>query len=228
MTAQSLQLEVCTSAIAIEVDQVTLTAELSLPAAPKGMVLLSWSGRDHNGSSGIPILAPLLTEVGYATLAVGLLSPDEEQVDDQTGHLRFNPILLGRRLVGITDWVAAWPDAARLPIGYFAVATAATGALLAAVERPEQVCALVSWAGRPDLVAARLAAVTVPTLLVAENNDPALCRLNRLAASLLGGERRLAIVSTASSTPHRDSLSIEITGLVLDWLTRFLGKERPG
>lgn len=228
MTTQSLQLDACASAVAIDVDQVALTAELSLPAAPKGVVLLSWSGRDHNGTSGIPVLAQLLTEVGYATLSVGLLSPDEELVDGQTGHLRFNPILLGRRLVGITDRVAAWPETARLPIGHFAVATAATGAFLAAVERPERVRALVSWAGRPDLVAARLAAVTAPTLLAAGNDDPAVCRLNRLAASLLGGERRLAIVSNTSRTTDRHGLSIEIAGLALDWLTRFLGKERSG
>src|SRR5690606_18166191 len=46
---------------------------------------------------------------------------------------------------------------------------------------------VVSRGGRPDLVGARLARVTAPTLLIVGGDDEVVLRLNRAAAAELGG-----------------------------------------
>ena len=49
------------------------------------------------------------------------------------------------------DWLARAPEMAGFPIGYFGASTGAAAALIAAAERPEEVGAVVSRGGRPDL-----------------------------------------------------------------------------
>lgn len=227
MTARSHKPKARCATATIDVDRVALPVELAIPSAPRGLAMLSWSGRDNHAAVDMRALAQLLNEVGFATLLIGLLSAHEETEDGAAGSLRFNPILLSRRLVAATDWVGSKPETAHLAVGYFAVATAATGALLAAVERPERVRALVSVGGRPDLVAARLAAVVTPTLLIVGDDDTPVCRLNRLASTLLGGQRQLAVVPRAPRLDPQPNLSIEVAGRAIDWFMRFVPDERP-
>jgi len=91
-------------------------------------------------------VARALREAGLATLLIDLLTPDEEQVDLETGHLRFDIGLLAERLVGATDWLVREWD---LRVGYFGASTGGGAALVAAAERPDVVAAVVSRGGRP-------------------------------------------------------------------------------
>ena len=109
------------------------------------------------------------------TLLLDLLTADEEQVDLRSRELRFDIGLLARRLVGAVDWLAA-RFGGELRLGLFGASIGAAAALVAAAERPDQVAAVVSCGGRPDLVGPALEGVTAPTLLIVGGADPRSCR----------------------------------------------------
>ena len=68
-----------------------------------------------------------------------LLTPEEEQVDAVSGHLRFDIGLLADRLLLATDWVRTQHQMQNTAIGYFGASTGGGAALVAAAERPELV-----------------------------------------------------------------------------------------
>ena len=78
------------------------------------------------------------------------------------------------------------------PVGYVGSASAGAGALLAAVQRPDRVAAVVSINGRTDLAMDVFRAVQTPVLLLV--NDMPVLRMNREAVSLMRCERRIEIV----------------------------------
>jgi dienelactone hydrolase len=91
----------------------------------------------HVSGSGSGRLSPrnrygarLLKAAGLATLLIDLLSPDEEEADQATAHLRFDVELLATRLITATDWLTVQPDTRALRIGYFGASTGAAAALL--------------------------------------------------------------------------------------------------
>lgn len=228
MIAYPRQTETRVLRASIAVDKVTLHAELSVPAALHGLVILARSGRSRHPCATDQGLFQRLNEAGLATLLLGLLTTEEEIQDEATQHLRFNPLLLSQRLVAVTDWAGAQPAFSQLAIGYFGVGAAVAGAILAATERIERVRALVSFGGRPDLVAARLAAVAAPTLLIVGNDDPPIQKLNRLACSLLRVETHLAVLPGATCVGEPRTCSNEVAELAVAWFMRFMTPAERG
>jgi putative phosphoribosyl transferase len=170
---------------------VTLEGNLSLPAGARGVVLFA-----HG--SGSSRHSPLLNEAKLATLLIDLLTPDEEAIDLRTAHLRFDIGLLAARLIATTDWLTQHPETQDLPIGYFGASTGAAAALVAAVDRPNVMGAVVSRGGRPDLAGPALARVQAPTLLLVGGNDLPVIELNRTALAQLRCEKQLVIVPGAT------------------------------
>ncbi|PYJ51879.1 MAG: hydrolase, partial [Verrucomicrobia bacterium] len=68
-----------------------------------------------------------------------------------------------------------------LRIGYFGSSTGGAAALVAAAELPQQVGAVVSRGGRPDLAGAALPKVQAPTLLIVGGEDDIVIELNEQA-----------------------------------------------
>jgi dienelactone hydrolase len=88
-------------------------------------------------------VAEVLVRAGLATLLMDLLTREEEAVDLGTRHLRFDIVLLARRVIASIDWLAADATGRDLPVGCFGASTGAAAALIAAAERPlEHVAAL--------------------------------------------------------------------------------------
>lgn len=69
---------------------------------------------------------------------------------------------------------------------------------MAATDRPEDVSAVVSRGGRPDLAGEALGRVRCPTLLIVGGRDTQVIELNQRAQALLECETRLEIVPGAS------------------------------
>jgi pimeloyl-ACP methyl ester carboxylesterase len=85
-----------------------------------------------------------------------------------------------------------------LPVGLFGASTGAAAALAAAAARPQQVRAVVSRGGRPDLAQAALPRVRAATLLIVGGLDAVVIGLNERAAAQLRCEHRLEIVEGAT------------------------------
>src|ERR1043166_2320183 len=130
---------------------VRLGGIMSVPEEAKGLVIFVHGSGSSRHSPRNQYVAQTLQEGGMATLLFDLLTPLEEESELQTRHLRFDIELLARRTAGVLEWVDLQPYAYGLKRGLFGSSTGAAAALMAAVELPDRVDAIVSRGGRPDL-----------------------------------------------------------------------------
>lgn len=170
------------SKVDIHVGKVVLTGSLTLPENGASLVILTKNRQD---------VAEALNEQGIATLIIDLMTPEEQEVDDITRHLRFDIAFLTDRLVEIVEWALESPKTKGMRIGLFGSSTTAAAALNAAVEVGTAVGAVVSFEGRPDLAGEALKHVAASTLLIVKNEKDALYTLNRDALELLPAEKKL-------------------------------------
>lgn len=182
----------------IPAGEVGLVGDLVVPADARGIVLFAHGSGSSRHSPRNRMVADALHRRALATVLVDLLTRDEEMVDDRTGELRFDIGLLTGRLVGIVDWLATGQPANGLPIGLFGASTGAAAALSAAACRPDQVYAVVSRGGRPDLAGADLRRVRAETLLLVGGLDDEVLRLNHQALAELDAGARLQVVPGAT------------------------------
>jgi pimeloyl-ACP methyl ester carboxylesterase len=215
--------------IVIPVGMEELDAELGLPPHPRGLVIFA----QGSGSSRLDMrnraVAELLREHGLATLLFDLISPEETLEDDISGSLRFDVEWLARRLVAATDWLVRLPEASDVPVAYFGESTGVSAALIAAVERPQVVRALVSRGGRPDLAAAYLPEVLAPTLFIVGQSDHAAIRLSEEALCTMRAPAELAVVRGAGHLFEERGALEQVAELAARWLGRHLeeAQERP-
>jgi len=204
-----------TSAEEILVDDVRLAADLTVPTNAIGWVVFAHgSGSSRRSPRNIDV-ATALNRAQMATLLFDLLTRDEE-ADRQNV---FDIELLTKRLVAATRWLSARPAAGDLPMGYFGASTGAAAALLAASELDDQVSAVVSRGGRPDLAWHGLAEVHAPTLLIVGSADRIVLDLNQAAAAQLTCPHELAIVPGATHLFEEPGALERVAELATAWFT---------
>jgi dienelactone hydrolase len=158
-----------------------------------------------------------LRAAGLGTLLFDLLTRQEEVEDARTAQLRFDIGLLARRLVAATHWVRNQREAHDLRVGYFGSSTGGGAALVAAAQLGEDVSAVVSRGGRPDLAGAALAEVKCPTLLIVGGLDHAVIELNRQAFERLPSRKELKIIPGATHLFEEPGTLDEVARLAADW-----------
>ena len=199
-----------------------LEGELALPDQARGLIIFAHGSGSSRLSPRNQYVARVLNDAGLGTLLLDLLTPEEEQTDVYTRQYRFDIPLLARRLVGATDWATADPRTAGLPLGYFGASTGAAAALLAAVERPGAVRALVSRGGRPDLAGAALAHVHTPTLLLVGGHDTPVITLNREAYDQLPDGKEMKIIPRATHLFEEPGALEEVARQAREWFEKYL------
>jgi putative phosphoribosyl transferase len=201
----------------------TLVGDLVLPDNAQGIVLFAHGSGSSRHSPRNQFVAEKLNRAHLGTLLLDLLTPAEEGEDLRTRELRFDIALLARRLIAAVDALRAGPTGA-LSIGLFGASTGAAAALVAAAERPEDVAAVVSRGGRPDLAGDALGRVRAPTLLIVGGADPVVIDLNRRALELLPAEKRLVVVPGASHLFEEPGALEQVATLAAEWFSRFLAR----
>lgn len=181
------------SAPSVKIGPQGLAGMLAVPPRAKGLVIFAHGSGSGRLSPRNNYVAAGLQQAGLGTLLLDLLTPSEER--DRANV--FDIPLLATRLVSATDWVAAEPDIAELPIGYFGASTGAGAALLAAANSDGRVRAIVSRGGRPDLAGEALRRVHSPTLLIVGSLDGPVIDMNRDAYALIPARKDLVIVPGA-------------------------------
>jgi len=168
-----------------------LEGELRIPQSSEGIIIFAHGSGSGRHSPRNQFVAEKLNEDGLATLLLDLLTAEEEKLDNQTRHLRFDIGLLSERLISTIDWTMNNPDTKNLAVGLFGASTGAAAALVAAAERPNVVSAIVSRGGRPDLAGKDiLKLVRAPTLLLVGGNDPQVLDLNENALKNINAEKK--------------------------------------
>src|SRR2546430_13294681 len=85
--------------VQVRVEDVLLDGDLVVPDNAFGVVLFAHGSGSSRHSRRNQFVARVLQGVGMATLLMDLLTREEEAIDNETGHLRFDIDLLARRLV---------------------------------------------------------------------------------------------------------------------------------
>ncbi len=210
------------TSIQVPIGDQSLQGDFGLPARPHGIVVFAHGSGSSRHSPRNQHVARALERRELATLLIDLLTPEEEAVDDRTAQYRFDIAMLADRLVTIVDWLRRRSETVSLPIGLFGASTGGGAALMAAGARPDDIAAVVSRGGRPDLAGPSLAKVVTPTLLIVGGLDSPVIEMNRDAMEQLRGEVRLEIVAGATHLFEEPGTLERVAELAGDWFSRYL------
>jgi putative phosphoribosyl transferase len=198
-----------------------LAGVLSVPAHPRGVgVFAHGSGSSHRSSRN-RFVADRLVEAGLATALVDLLTERE-------GHDRslvFDIDFLTERLVQLTGWLRGRSELSALRLGFFGASTGAAAALAAAAQMGEEVAAVVSRGGRPDLAEAVLPQVVCPTLLIVGGADVVVLDLNIRARTSLRCPSELMVVPDATHLFEEPGALEAVADAAGRWFTQHLGSD---
>lgn len=205
--------------VQIPADHVYIEGMLEVPQFAAGIVLFAHGSGSSRHSPRNNYVARILHACGMGTLLMDLLSAEE----DMNYQMRFDIPLLTQRLLAATRWVKSQPNLQQLPIGYFGASTGAAAALQAAAILDNQISAVVSRGGRPDMAGIDyLDRVNAPTLLLIGGLDDTVIELNRDAYSHMHGIKHISIIPGATHLFEEPGTLETVASLASDWFKQYL------
>ena len=212
------------SEIRLSAGRATLDGNLTIVDQATALVLFAHGSGSSRHSPRNQFVARTLNDAGLATLLFDLLTPEEELVDTRTAELRFDIDLLAKRLVHATKWAKRQEQTRDLPVGYFGSSTGGGAALVAAAKLPDDVDAVVSRGGRPDLAGAALPKVQAPTLLIVGGQDDIVIELNEQARDQMRCEVKLEIIPGATHLFEEPDALEQVAKLASDWFINHIAQ----
>ena len=193
-----------------------LPGYLTLPKDGLGIVIFAHGSGSSRLSPRNLQVAQRFNQAGLGTLLFDLLT-QEEALDRENV---FNIPFLAHRLVGATEWIRSQKSIENLPIGYFGASTGGAAALWAAADLGDEIAAIVSRGGRPDLAIPRLKEVKAPTLLIVGGHDEAVIEMNQVALEFLS-HGIFQIIPGASHLFEEPGTLEAVAEVSKKWFTRF-------
>jgi pimeloyl-ACP methyl ester carboxylesterase len=204
--------------ISIPLSTVTLKGELVIPENALGIVLFSHGSGSSRFSPRNKMVGELIQHQGIATLLFDLLTEEEDRIYEN----RFNIDLLVSRLIEATEWLMEYKDTKGLALGYFGASTGAASALRAAAYFGQNIKAVVSRGGRPDLALNSLSLVTAPTLLIVGQLDVPVIQMNKMAFDELKCIKEMKIVPGATHLFDEPGKLMEVADMAISWYKQYL------
>lgn len=195
-----------------------LEGNLIIPDKIKSLVIFAHGSGSSRLSPRNIFVADVLNKAGIATLLFDLLTEEEDSIY----QTRFNINLLTERLLIATEWIKQQERMKRLNIGYFGASTGAASALIAAAHIGEDIKAVVSRGGRPDLAGKYLIEVMSPTLLIVGGNDEQVIELNETAYEKIPAKKDLKIIPGATHLFEESGTLEEVARLAAAWFKKYL------
>ena len=211
--------------VQIPAGRAVLSGNLTIPENAIALVLFAHGSGSSRHSPRNQFVARTINRAGLGTLLFDLLTPEEEALDIYTREHRFNISLLAERLVHATSWARQQAQTRDLRIGYFGSSTGGAAALVAAAELPQDVGAVVSRGGRPDLAGDALPRVQAPTLLIVGGNDDTVIELNEMARDQMRCEVKREIIRGATHLFEEPGALEQVAKLASDWFSLHLGRK---
>ncbi len=208
--------------VQVALNGIAISGDLQLPAEAHGLIIFVHGSGSSRFSSRNRYVAGQLNQFGLGTLLLDLLTPEEQEIDEQTLQFRFDIPLLAQRSTLAVQWALGQPKLKQLPIGLFGASTGAAAALITAANLKGQIAAVVSRGGRPDLAGGALEQVQAPTLLMVGSEDPTVLDLNAKAARHMHCVNRLHIVPGATHL-FEEPGALEQVGIIAgDWFVEHM------
>lgn len=195
-----------------------LTAELTIPASAKAIVIFSQAEGCSRSSCRSRVVAEHFHQSGFGTLLPDLLTA-EETAEFRRG---IDIGLLADRLILVTQFLQARDRLTHYALGYYGTSTGAAVALNAAARLPEIVQAIVCRGGRPDLALKSLPEVKAPTLLIVGDQDSFVLALNRDALEQFTCIRRLEVIGGTGHSFDEPGKIEEVDRLASEWYRQYL------
>jgi dienelactone hydrolase len=212
------------SEVQIQVGRAVLSGILTLPEKAAAVVLFAHGSGSSRHSPRNQFVARTLNDAGLATLLFDLLTQDEEAIDMLSREHRFNIRLLAKRLVHATKWAKQQDQTRDLRVGYFGSSTGGGAALVAAAELPEDIGAVVSRGGRPDMAGDALPKVQAPTLLIVGGKDDIVIELNEMARDQMRCQVKLEIVPGATHLFEEPGALEKVANHASNWFVKYLSR----
>lgn len=203
--------------VSIPAGKISLRGELVIPAGAKSIVIFSHGSGSGRFSMRNKQVANGLHLKNIGTLLFDLLT----EAEDIYYRNRFNINLLTERLITATRWLEALPNAKDCVFGYFGASTGAASALKAAASLQE-IRAVVSRGGRPDLAIEELPKVKSPTLLIVGSLDAEVIQLNEDAFAQLKCEKKLTVIEGATHLFEESGKMEIVSALAANWFVNHL------
>ncbi|MCE5293870.1 MAG: dienelactone hydrolase family protein [Chlamydiales bacterium] len=204
--------------IQITFHDVLLEGMLKIPQSARGIVLFAHGSGSSRLSPRNNFVADVLNQAGLATLLIDLLSKQEDEIY----QTRFDIDLLTDRLNAVIQWLKTQSETKSLSVGLFGASTGAAAALQVASKMGEQIQAVVSRGGRPDLAMNLLDKVCAPTLFIVGENDFGVIELNQDAFAQLTCPKKFVIVPNATHLFEEPGCLDEVARLAKEWFSRYL------
>jgi putative phosphoribosyl transferase len=209
--------------VRIPIDKTSaIEGTLAIPPNAKAIVAFAHGSGSSRFSPRNQYVAKIFNQAGLATLLIDLLIPEEEEIDVTTAEYRFNIALLAERLISATEWLKHDPTTQNLSFGYFGASTGAAAALIAAAKLPEDISAVVSRGGRPDLAGNYLSQVRAPTLFLVGGLDTEVLDLNQQAMDQMSAEKKLVVIPDATHLFEEPGKLEAVAKFSTDWFLRYL------
>ena len=210
-----------TELVRIQCGPVQVEGMLELPPDPAGVVLFAHGSGSSRFSPRNNYVAAALRQSRIGTLLMDLLTREE----DEDYQMRFDIALLTQRLGAAVEWLQQSHSTASLPIGLFGASTGAAATLQVAAQRPDDIAAVVSRGGRPDMAGEpNLKRVIAPTLLIVGGLDVAVIGLNQIAYAALSCEKRIEIVPDAGHLFEEPGKLAKVAALAAGWFIRHMAR----
>jgi putative phosphoribosyl transferase len=226
MTTRTISLNHKAAPVRIPLGDIALPGNLEIPPRALGLVIFVHGSGSSRFSPRNMHVAAELNQHGLATLLLDLLTPEEQKIDSETMEYRFNIPLLAARSTAAAKWALDQPETSHLAIGLFGASTGSAAALITASVMKNQIAAVVSRGGRPDLAQEALEEVMAPTLLVVGGEDKQVLALNRQALPRIPAICQLHIVPGATHLFEEPGTLEEVTRATAEWFETYLEPAR--
>jgi dienelactone hydrolase len=190
-----------------------LEGDVVRPRKANGLVIFAHGSGSSRFSPRNTHVAHQLEVRGLGTLLLDLLT--EREACDRRNV--FDIPLLAGRMVEAVRFARSDAELSSLRIGLFGASTGAAAALVAAAQLPQEIAAVVSRGGRPDLAGDALSQVRAATLLIVGGADYGVIELNRDAFDVLTCEKRLEIVPGATHLFEEPGTLDKVVDLAAQW-----------
>lgn len=190
------------------------------PIEHKGLVfVLDGTGCSRTNSLTNSLVAEL-SEAGYGTLQMNLLTFDEDRrLDPRNDHE-----LMSQRILSAYRCARDEETCKDAPIAFVATGVAAASALKTASQLGEEVSAVIALVGRPDKVLDTLNGVTCPVRFVVSEDEADMLSVNQAAMAALPEGVDHDLVTVAHWVREEECLESRADALksVTEWVEKYL------